>query len=76
VDVLKSAELQVEGMVSIFNYGFDEAKKAFDESGVRLKSLTDYPSLIELAISQNSISEDDHQQLLQWRKDPSNWRAS
>ncbi len=76
VDVLKSAELQVEGMVSIFNYGFDEAKKAFDESGVRLKSLTDYPSLIELAISQNSISEDDHQQLLQWRKDPSNWRES
>jgi len=76
VDVLKTAGLQVEGMVSIFNYGFDEAKKAFDESGIRLKSLTDYPSLIELALSQNSISDQDHEQLSQWRKNPSNWHKS
>jgi orotate phosphoribosyltransferase len=63
-------------MVSIFNYGFDEAKKAFEESGIRLKSLTDYPSLIELAINQNSISQNDQEQLLQWRKDPANWHTS
>jgi orotate phosphoribosyltransferase len=76
VDVLKAAGLQIEGMVSIFNYGFDQAKKAFDESGIRLKSLTDYPSLIELAINQNSMSPDDQEQLLQWRKDPANWHIS
>ena len=76
VDVLKAAGLQIEGMVSIFNYGFDEAKKAFEESGIRLKSLTDYPSLIELAINQNLISQNDQEQLLQWRKDPANWHTS
>src|SRR6187551_1635384 len=31
VDVLKTAGLQVEGMVSIFNYGFQEAKNAFEK---------------------------------------------
>ena len=73
VDVLKNAGLKVEGMVSIFNYGFEQAKKAFDEYGIPLKSLTDYDSLIDLAISQKSISESDQKELLNWRSDPANW---
>jgi orotate phosphoribosyltransferase len=73
VDVLKNAGLEVEGMVSIFNYGFEEAKNAFEKAGITLKSLTDYDSLIALAIAQKSISENDQQELLNWRKDPANW---
>ena len=73
VDVLKNAGLEVEGMVSIFNYGFEEAKNAFEKYGLTLKSLTDYDSLIELAIAQKSISERDQEDLLRWRKDPANW---
>lgn len=73
VDVLKNAQLKVEGMVSIFNYGFDQAKNAFENAGVTLQSLTDYPSLIDLAISKNSISESEQKDLLLWRKDPANW---
>jgi len=73
VDVLKNAGLEVVGMISIFNYGFEEAKKAFEKYGLTLKSLTDYDSLIELAIAQKSISESDQKNLFTWRKDPSNW---
>ena len=73
VDVLKRAGLEVEGMVSIFNYGFDEAKNAFEKAGITLKSLTDYESLIELAIAQRSINENDQVELMNWRKDPANW---
>jgi len=73
VDVLRNAGLEVEGMVSIFNYGFEEAKNAFEKYGVELKSLTDYDSLIELAIAQKTISERDQENLLIWRKDPANW---
>ena len=76
VDVLKAAGLQVDGMVSIFNYGFLQAKNAFEKYGIPLKSLTDYDSLIALAIDQNSISESDRQELLNWRQDPANWKAN
>ena len=76
VDVLRKAGLKIEGMVSIFNYGFDEAKKAFEKTGVTLKSLTDYPSLIELAISKNSISENEQKELLLWRNNPAGWKTS
>ena len=76
VDVLKNAGLEVEGMVSIFTYGFENAKKAFEEYNLVLKSLTDYDSLIALAIEKHSISEVDQKALLNWRQDPSNWGGS
>jgi len=76
VDVLKNAGLQVEGMVSIFNYGFDMAKNAFEKYGLCLKSLTDYDSLIALAVSQHLISEEDQKTLLNWRRDPANWNVN
>jgi orotate phosphoribosyltransferase len=76
VDVLKNAGLHVEGMVSIFNYGFPEAKNAFEQYQIPLKSLTDYDSLIVLAIEQKSISESDQKALLNWRHDPANWKAN
>ena len=76
VDVLKNADLQVEGMVSIFNYGFDMAKNAFEKYGLCLKSLTDYDSLIALAVSQHLISEEDQKTLLNWRRDPANWNVN
>jgi orotate phosphoribosyltransferase len=76
VDVLKGAGLEIEGMVSIFNYGFDKAKKAFENYNLTLKSLTDYDSLIFSAIEQNRISEDDQNTLLNWRKDPANWNQN
>ena len=76
VDVLKNAGLEVEGMVSIFTYGFEVAKKAFEKYNLISKSLTDYDSLIDLAIEQNLISEEDQKTLLNWRHDPANWNSN
>ena len=75
VDVLRNAGLQVEGMVSIFNYGFDEAKNAFEDAHVPLKSLTDYNSLISLAVDQLSLSQEEQKTLMNWREDPSHWNG-
>ena len=75
VDVLRQAGLEVIGMVSIFNYGFDAADKAFEEAGVSYVSLTNYPTLISLAVEKGMVSADTEQLLLQWRKDPANWKG-
>ncbi len=76
VDVLKIAGLEVEGMVCIFNYGFEQAKEAFAKYGLTLRSLTDYDSLMALANQQGSISEAEQKALLNWRQDPANWNGS
>lgn len=75
VTVLKNAGLNVVGMVSIFTYGFPVAAKAFEEAGVPYHSLTNYSSLIDLAVEKGQITADTQQLLMQWREDPANWKG-
>ena len=76
VDVLKNVGLNILGMVSIFNYGFDIAMNAFNASNVEYHALTDYESLVDEAIKRNIISAGDQKSLLKWRENPANWQAS
>ena len=73
VDVLKNAGLEIAGMVSIFNYGFDVAVSAFETAGVTNRSLTNYNALIELALDKGMVENGQQELLLEWRKDPANW---
>jgi orotate phosphoribosyltransferase len=73
VDVLKAAGAEIVGMVSIFNYGFEAANAACAQAGVKTSSLTNYPTMIELAIEKGLINADTKETLLNWSKDPSNW---
>jgi len=75
VTVLKNAGLNVVGMVSIFTYGFDIATQAFEDAGVKYLSLTNYATLISMAVEKGTISADTEKLLLQWRTDPANWKG-
>ena len=75
VTVLKNAGLHVVGMVSIFTYGFPVAAKAFEDAGVPYQSLTNYTSLIELAVEKGQVTPETQQLLMQWREDPANWKG-
>jgi len=75
-DVLKQQGLQVEGMVSIFTYGFDVATEAFAKAGVTLKSLTNYNTLIALALEKNIVTADNENTLLNWRENPAQWTGA
>ena len=73
VDVLRSADVEVIGMVSIFNYGFDAARDAFRNAKVETESLTSYESLVNLAIEKNIVSAEAEELLKSWRTSPSTW---
>ncbi|MFY8025882.1 MAG: orotate phosphoribosyltransferase [Sediminibacterium sp.] len=73
VDVLKAAGAEIVGMISIFNYGFDAATTACANAGVKTSSLTNYPTMIELAIEKGLVTADTKETLLNWSKDPANW---
>jgi orotate phosphoribosyltransferase len=75
IQALRDAGLQIAGLVSIFNYGFDEAVKLFSSELVVIKSLTDYSNLIGLAVERGSVSPAQHETLVKWREDPANWNA-
>lgn len=75
VDALKQMGLEIEGMVSIFTYGFDVAEEAFKQAGVRYIPLTGYEQLIDLAMEKGLIPAEQQEILLNWRKDPANWKG-
>lgn len=73
VEVVRSVGLEVIGMVSIFTYGFQAAVEACANAGVPIISLTNYQTLIELAIEKGSIDPKDQNTLLNWSQNPSGW---
>ncbi len=75
VDVLKQAGLNVVGMVSIFTYGFPVAKQAFEQAEVPYRSLTNYETLISLAIEKRIVTAEQEDILLKWKEDPANWKG-
>jgi orotate phosphoribosyltransferase len=73
VDVLRKEGLEVEGMVSIFTYGFDVAEKAFAEAGVRYIPLTTYSHLLQVALEKGIIQENMAANLETWCQNPAEW---
>lgn len=75
VEVLRKSGVEVIGMISIFTYGFDAAKNAFEKAGVPYHSLTNYPTLIQLAVEKNIVDASEQEVLLKWSADPANWKG-
>ncbi len=75
VDAIRENGCEVIGMVASFTYGFDVAKKAFLDAGVKLITLTNYEAVVEEALATGYIKETDVELLNDWRRDPAHWNA-
>lgn len=73
IQSLREFGCEVLGMVSIFTYGFDAAKLAFDEAQCPYFSLSNYNVLVEVAASKNLIEPEQMSVLAEWRKNPDTW---
>jgi orotate phosphoribosyltransferase len=73
-DALRSAGVEVLGMVAIFTYGFEIAAENFKNAGVPCYTLSNYDVLVEEAINLGYISESQMVTLQDWRLNPSEWR--
>ncbi len=73
VEALRDAGCEVLGMTAIFTYGFPAAAENFTKAGVRLDTLSDYPTLTAIATDMGYIRPEEAETLKEWRKDPSNW---
>ena len=73
-EALSKEGIDVIGMVAIFTYGFDLAKKNFEQAKIPLVCLSDFNYLLEAAVSKNYINENNLAHLKSWRVDPANWK--
>lgn len=68
VDALQKADIDVLGMIAIFDYGFAKAQQAFAQANCDLYTLCNYEILLKQAIKENYISSDDVDFLQHWKE--------
>jgi len=73
INALKSEDINVMGMLSIFSYNFDFANKKFTDEKVTINSLADYNTLVEVIESNGDLNNDEITRLKKWREDPESW---
>ncbi|WP_179032910.1 orotate phosphoribosyltransferase [Paenibacillus kribbensis] len=67
------AGAQPLAVLAIFNYQLDKATQAFEEAGVKLQSLSNYTALMEVALREGTIQEEEMELLRSWRQDPASF---
>ncbi|MGN1221514.1 MAG: orotate phosphoribosyltransferase [Candidatus Cryptobacteroides sp.] len=73
VRALYEAGADVLGMVAIFSYNFNHARKAFEDADVELTTLSNYDTLISVAHQIGYVKDEDIKILREWRYSPSTW---
>ncbi len=73
IEHLKEFGCSVKGMISIFTYNFTVAQESFKKNKLQVHSLSNFDTLIQMALEKEYISEKDFEQLKEWHKDPETW---
>ncbi len=73
IDALEFVGVDVTALLSIFTYGFTQANDAFAQKGIPVYSLTDYATLIDVAVQKGVVSSEDLETLEEWRLSPETW---
>ncbi|WP_058301799.1 orotate phosphoribosyltransferase [Gorillibacterium timonense] len=73
---VKEAGGDVLSVLAIFTYEFPAAAKLFAEADMPMQTLTTYSALLETALAQGFIQEEDLDKLKAWRANPAEYGKS
>jgi len=73
IEALQFIGADVRGVLCIFTYGFQTAIDQFTNLNIPVYCLTDYSTLIEVALEEDYIAESDLKMLNAWRENPAEW---
>lgn len=73
IEALEFIGARVDGLLTIFTYGFNVAHEKLDKAGVEVHCLTDYSTLISVAVENGYVDQSDLELLSQWRESPDTW---
>ena len=76
VEAIRAAGGEVQGLGAIFTYGFPKSLEAFAQANCKFFTLSDYPTLLEVAIKQDYIKKEEKETLLSWYQNPEEWAKS
>ena len=68
----KDNELEVLSVLSIFNYGFKKAQRAFNDANIPFLSLSNLQSMLELSLEEGLLSQEQIDIIKKWKKEIEN----
>ncbi|MEI5906112.1 orotate phosphoribosyltransferase [Bacillus spongiae] len=75
VKALEEAGCEVLGVVSIFTYELAKSAQAFEAEGIEVYSLSDFHTLLEVAVEKKIIDDKEFHSLQQWCRNPLDWKT-
>ena len=75
VSALREAGCEVTGMVATFTYGFRVSEKTFAENDLKVRTLTDYETMLEQAVESGYLEKKQLPLLQEWRLNPAGWNT-
>jgi orotate phosphoribosyltransferase len=76
IEALREVGAEVVGAIAIFTYGFQRAADTFAAANCPFTTLSDYDTLLNVAVEMGYISEDMLDTLQAWRKNPTSFCGS
>ncbi len=70
VEALRAVGAEVLGVAAIFTYELSQATKTFTDLNCPLITLSNYSTLIEVALANQTIQDTDLEKLKAWKQDP------
>lgn len=74
VQAIRKSGCVVSGMLAIFSYGFQIAADQFAAEGVTLTTLSNYQTLLKVAVDTGYVTSEQVETLEEWRHNPSEWK--
>ena len=73
VEALRTEGIEVVGVIALFSYEFEKAKKNFQAANCPYLTVSGYSTMLTQAKKTNYITDEEYATLQDWSKDPSGW---
>lgn len=73
VKALRAEGIEVVGVIALFSYEFEKAKKNFEAANCPYLTVSGYRTMLTQAKKTNYITDEEYATLQDWSKDPSGW---
>ena len=73
VEALRAEGLEVVGVIALFSYEFEKARKNFEEAKCPYLTVSGYSAMLTQAQKTNYITDEEYATLQDWSKDPTGW---
>lgn len=64
---------QVNAVLAIFNYEMHRAEQSFADAGIKLFALSNFSTLLRVAVEEKYLSKDESDSALSWGANPEAW---